>query len=75
MQVLFVAILLVLAIELWGIWTELGRIRKEQVKNKLYGLPESTLTRIESRRNKELIKRRFEATVFVEGTVQVDNWP
>ncbi len=75
-QALVLFLLIVLAVQLGGIWAELRHIRSEQVKNKFYSLPEEYISKISkiTDKRKDLIKKQYECTTFVEvnGTVDVE---
>lgn len=73
LQIGLLLLLIVLTVQLGGIWIELRHIRSEQVKNKYYGVPEPMIARIPNDR-KALVRRQWESTarVEVEGTVDVD---
>ncbi len=61
------AALVVVILELGGIWHELHQMRSEQVKNALYALPKE-------RRNalRGAAAKRLESSSFVDGAVTVD---
>ena len=61
------AALVVVILELGGIWHEIHQMRSEQVKNALYALPTE-------RRNalRGAAANRLESSSFVDGTVTVD---
>lgn len=61
------AALVVVILELGGIWYEIHQMRSEQVKNALYALPTE-------RRNalRGAAANRLESSSFVDGTVTVD---
>lgn len=61
------AALVVVILELGGIWHEIHQMRSEQVKNALYALPKE-------RRNalRGAAAKRLESSSFVDGTVAID---
>jgi hypothetical protein len=61
------AALVVVILELGGIWHEIHQMRSEQVKNALYAFPME-------RRNvlREAAAKRLESSSFVDGTVKLD---
>lgn len=68
-------LLIVVAIQLGGIWNELRHIRHEQVKNMYYRFPEAMTAQIAERgESGDLMKRQYESTceVHIDGTVDVN---
>lgn len=68
-------LLIVVAIQLGGIWNELRHIRHEQLKNMYYRFPEATAAQIvEHGETGDFIKRQYESTceVHIDGTVDVN---
>lgn len=61
------AALVVVILELGGIWHEIHQMRSEQVKNALYAFPKD-------RRNalRGAAAKRLESSSFVDGTVSID---
>lgn len=62
------AALLIVIMELGGIWKEIHQLRNEQVKNAWYALPEEGRKRLKG----TLAQKRRESTSFVNGDVSID---
>ena len=65
LRMIAVCALIVVAIELAGIWIQLGHIRTEQVKNALYGGHPDFLRQLETDPAKEWRKKLLESTIVV----------
>ncbi len=62
-----VAVLLVI-VELGGIWNEVRQMRSEQVKNSLYALPKERRDTLKG----TSARRRLESSSYVDGEVSVN---
>ena len=62
-----VAITIVI-VELGAIWTEVHKMRNEQVKNAMYALPEDRRRELKGSK----AGKRMESTSYVDGSVTVD---
>jgi hypothetical protein len=63
-----VAALVVVILELGGIWSEIHQMRKEQVTNALYALPKERREAL----GKTVVGRRLKSTAYVDGVVSVN---
>lgn len=69
-QIAKVVAIMIVVFELGGIWNEVHKMRQEQVKNRLYAMPEEQ--RKEFLGTDVDLKRRMESTSFVDGDVSID---
>lgn len=73
LRLIAVCVLVVVAVELAGIWIQLGHIRTEQVKNGLYGAHPTFLQQIEAAPDREWRRKLLESTIAVGGSVRIDD--